>query len=1134
MGLKRIATLLAEGHRSELLSFDGGAAQAAKPGGPIGARDERESPPIGKPLLVMLALIAAISTTGLQLYRHYDRETREDAQNLITAVAQQKAQTLDLWLDGRASATNALRTAPALRDSVAQLVTRRDARALPRIRQILDPKRWDIQSALVLDVQGVPLVSVGPLAQVSDELRERVRAAAASGEAQLHFLHRDADLPGSPIFLDYVAPLTAPEGGRPPLAVLVLRQDPSEFFFPLIQTWPGKSGSAETLLVRRDRDEVLFLNTLRHQADTAFHLTRPRAEATLPAAQAVFGLPRLDKNVDYRGIEVVYDHRPIAGTEWHMVAKIDAAEILHSVRDAGAAALAVTLALITVVGAGAIVYWRQQLRLLAANRHAAELEREALSKHLDLMSRHANDAIFLYDEAGRILEANERAVERYGYPRDELIGMSASQLRAPGAAQSAREEARLADETGSRIYEALHRRKDGGEFPVEASLKVIDVEGRRLTQGIIRDTSERKQAEAAQRASEARYRLVAEAASDVILAIDQDSRITFINPASENVLGYSGDEMIGQPLTLLIPEDLRRSHLEGFGRYLDTGQRRLDWKLVELRVRHKSGREFPVEISFGEFVQDGKHVFAGIIRDITSRKQAEARIARLSRLKDALSGVNHAIVHAESEQPLFKEICDILVRRAGFDYAGIGIVEPESGDVNWAAHTTGQSGGTILAKSPRSVRVDRPEGRGPTGTAIRERRHVVVQDYRNDPMTAPWQEMARQLDIGSSGAFPIMRAGAAVGTICVYSKTLNAFDDEAVALLDEAALDVSFAIDNLDREAQRKRNEAELRAAEEQFRGLVEQSISGIYIIQDGRFVYTNPRAAEIFGYAAAEELIGREPADFVAEKDRGLVAENIRRRLAGEVKKIAYTFTGLRKDGTTVEIGAHGSLATYHGRPAIISAAQDITERKRAEDEVQRHLAELQRAMMATVRVASTMGEMRDPYTSGHERRVGELSAAIGAELGLSEHQVEGLRVAGYLHDLGKIMVPSEILSKPGKISPAEFALIREHARQGYEVLKEVNFPWPVALVALQHHERLNGSGYPQGLKGDEIILEARVLAVADTVEAMSSHRPYRPGLGIDAALAEIERHRSSRYCAEAVDACLRLFRDKGYQLPA
>ena len=212
----------------------------------------------------------------------------------------------------------------------------------------------------------------------------------------------------------------------------------------------------------------------------------------------------------------------------------------------------------------------------------------------------------------------------------------------------------------------------------------------------------------------------------------------------------------------------------------------------------------------------------------------------------------------------------------------------------------------------------------------------------------------------------------------------------------------------------------------------------------------------------------------------------------------------------------------------------QDITERKRAEAEAQRYLEEIELAMMATVRVASAMGEVRDPYTAGHERRVAELTAAIGEEMGFTPFQVEGLRVAGNLHDIGKITVPAEILSKPGKISATEFALIKEHAQQGYEILKDVSFPWPVAAVAQQHHERFDGSGYPQGLKGEAIILEARILAVADTVEAMSSHRPYRPGRGLEAALEEIEEFRGVRYCPQAVDACLRLFREKNYQLPA
>jgi len=211
-----------------------------------------------------------------------------------------------------------------------------------------------------------------------------------------------------------------------------------------------------------------------------------------------------------------------------------------------------------------------------------------------------------------------------------------------------------------------------------------------------------------------------------------------------------------------------------------------------------------------------------------------------------------------------------------------------------------------------------------------------------------------------------------------------------------------------------------------------------------------------------------------------------------------------------------------------------DITERKESEEQTQRYNEQLRLAFMRTVEVAMNLSEMRDPYTAGHERRVAEIAVAIGAEMGFDAPRQEGLRVAGYLHDVGKISIPAELLSKPGKLSPVEFSLIKGHAEQGFEVLKNVEFPWPVAQVALQHHERVDGSGYPRGLKGEEILLEARIMAVADVMEAMSSHRPYRAGLGIPAALAEIERGRGTAYDADAADACLRLFRDRHFTIPA
>ncbi|MBE0627680.1 MAG: HD-GYP domain-containing protein [Burkholderiales bacterium] len=187
----------------------------------------------------------------------------------------------------------------------------------------------------------------------------------------------------------------------------------------------------------------------------------------------------------------------------------------------------------------------------------------------------------------------------------------------------------------------------------------------------------------------------------------------------------------------------------------------------------------------------------------------------------------------------------------------------------------------------------------------------------------------------------------------------------------------------------------------------------------------------------------------------------------------------------------------------------------------------------MRTVEVATTLSEMRDPYTAGHERRVAEIAVAIAQELGYDEQRLEGLRIAGYLHDIGKITIPAEILSKPGRLTAIEYQLIQNHAQAGYDVLKNVEFPWPVAQAVLQHHERMDGSGYPQGLKGEAIIPEARILAAADVIEAMSSHRPYRPGLGIEKALAEIERGRGTVYEGATVDACMRLFREKGYGVP-
>jgi len=324
---------------------------------------------------------------------------------------------------------------------------------------------------------------------------------------------------------------------------------------------------------------------------------------------------------------------------------------------------------------------------------------------------------------------------------------------------------------------------------------------------------------------------------------------------------------------------------------------------------------------------------------------------------------------------------------------------------------------------------------------------------------------------------------------------------------------------------------AELAASEERYRALAEQAIAGVFTLEDGRFGYVNRRVADIFGYAQ-DGLTGLGLDQVLLPDGLAAVQAGIARMLAGEVPSLRMEAACRRKDGVEIVVGMHAAVASVGGRRVVLGMLQDISETQRAEQKIEEYAKRLERTLSGTLDVITGMIELRDPYTSGHQRQVAEIAVAIAAEMGLPEHVQTGLRVAGSVHDVGKIMVPSEILTKPGRLTPLEYLLVKEHAQQGYEVLKSVEFPWPVAEVARQHHERMDGSGYPRGLKGGEILLEARIVAIADVVESMAAHRPYRAGLGIEAALAEIEANAGRLYDPEAAQACLRIFREGRYRI--
>lgn len=303
------------------------------------------------------------------------------------------------------------------------------------------------------------------------------------------------------------------------------------------------------------------------------------------------------------------------------------------------------------------------------------------------------------------------------------------------------------------------------------------------------------------------------------------------------------------------------------------------------------------------------------------------------------------------------------------------------------------------------------------------------------------------------------------------------------------------------------------------------------YLDLEDRYLGCNSFFEKIFGLKrevttgkSVYELFPKELADTFHEKNQALLQN-----------PGIHIYEAIVKDDGGVVHNVIFHKATFPSVDGsvggVIGAILDITDLKQAEGEIKQTTEKLRKSLVGTIQAMSIIVETRDPYTAGHQRRVSSLARVIAQAMALPNDMVDTIHIAGIIHDIGKISVPAEILSKPGKLNDIEMNLIKVHSQSGYDILKDVGLPYPVAEIVLQHHERLDGSGYPQGLKGNQILPEAQIISVADVVEAIASHRPYRPALGVNAALEEVEKHKGILYDEKVVKICLKLFREEGFK---
>ena len=760
-------------------------------------------------------------------------------------------------------------------------------------------------------------------------------------------------------------------------------------------------------------------------------------------------------------------------------------------------------------------------------RKQAEGKSSETKEYLENLIKYANAPIIVWDTSLLITRFNRAFENLSGYHANEVIGKKIDILLSKDKIGSALEHIQKTS-SGERwkTVEIEIQRKDGEpRIVLWNSANILDTEKKNVIATIAQgqDITERKQAKEKLKASEEYLKILFDYAPDAYFINDLKGSFIDCNKAVERLTGYKKEELIGKnflKLKMLSPADIPKE-----AKLFTEELSELPTGTGELVLSRKDNAKVTVEISAYLVKNKGSTLVLGIARDITERKKAEIAIVYEQSLLHALMDNIPDFIYFKDEKNRFVRVNKTSAEDRGVtpeDFIGktdFDIFTEEAAKKCFADDNRVMKTGKPLINSIEKITYLNGMERWFSATKVPrydEKGKIIgtIGITRNITERKQAEERIKHLNL-------ILYAIRKVNQLIIKEKNRERLLKDACNNLIKTRGYYYARIVMLN-------EERKIDTYTET--GLGKDFLPLVKLLKKGEITPCGRLALK-----KSDVVIIKDPASACPDCP---LAQACSAR--GSIMTARLEHGGMIYGIMSVSIPIH-FITDKEEHALFKEVAGDIAlglhsielgkKLDKQTHDLQQNYQRTKRAMDATINTMSKIVEAKDPYTAGHQQRVSQLSTAIAKELNFSEDKVEGIRIASLIHDIGKIGLPSEILSKPTKLSDIEFSLIKEHPQIGYDILKSIDFSYPVANIVLQHHERIDGSGYPQGLKDEDILLEARIVAVTDVVEAMSSHRPYRPALGIDAALEEISKNRDILYDPGIVDACLKLFKEKGFK---